>query len=37
VAVLSAPVLPLYLAIALVASVAFWLRSDQLSFLERTP
>ena len=37
VAVLSAPVLPVYLAIALVASVAFWLRSDQLSFLGRTP
>ena len=37
VAVLSAPVLPLYLAIALLAAVAFWLRSDQLSFLERTP
>jgi hypothetical protein len=37
VAVLSAPVLPLYLAIGLVACVAFWLRSDQLSLLERTP
>jgi hypothetical protein len=35
--VLSAPVLPLYLAIALVASVVFWMRSDQLSFLGRTP
>jgi hypothetical protein len=34
--VLSAPVLPLYLAIALVASVVFWMRSDQLSFLRRT-
>jgi hypothetical protein len=37
VAVLSAPVLPLYLAITLAASIAFWLRSDQLSFLGRTP
>lgn len=36
VAVLSAPVLPLYLAIALVASVIFWMRSDQLSYLGRT-
>lgn len=35
--VLSAPVLPLYLAIALVSSVVFWMRSDQLSFLRRTP
>jgi hypothetical protein len=36
VAVLSAPVLPVYLAVALVASIIFWRRSDQLSFLERT-
>ncbi len=34
--VLSAPVLPLYLAVALVASVTFWVRSDRLSFLGRT-
>ncbi|MET1059716.1 MAG: hypothetical protein ABWX84_08970 [Nocardioides sp.] len=37
VAVLSASVLPVYLAIALAASIAFWRRSDQLSFLGRTP
>jgi hypothetical protein len=37
VAVLAAPVLPVYLAIALVASVTFWMRSEQLSFLGRTP
>ena len=37
VAVLSAPALPVYLTIALVASVAFWLRIDRLSFLGRTP
>jgi hypothetical protein len=34
--VLSAPVLPIYLAIALVAAVTFSMRSDQLSFLRRT-
>jgi hypothetical protein len=37
VGVLSAPVLPVYLAIAVVASVVFWRRSAQLSFLGRTP
>jgi hypothetical protein len=37
VAVLSAAVLPVYLAIAVVASVIFWMRSDQLSLLGRTP
>ena len=37
VAVLAAPVLPVYLAIGLVASVTFWMRSDRLSFLGRTP
>jgi len=34
--VLSAPVLPFYLALSLVASAVFWLRSDQLSVLGRT-
>ena len=37
VAVLAAPVLPVYLAVGLVASLTFWMRSDQLSFLGRTP
>ena len=36
VAVLSAPILPLYLAIALAASITFWMRSDRLSLLRRT-
>ena len=36
VAVLAAPVLPVYLAIGLVAAVTFWMRSDQLSLLRRT-
>ena len=36
VAVLAAPVLPVYLAIGLVAAVTFWMRSDRLSLLRRT-
>ena len=36
VAVLAAPVLPVYLALGLVAAVTFWMRSDQLSLLRRT-
>ncbi len=37
VAVLAAPALPVYLAIGVVASVTFWMRNDQLSFLGRNP
>ena len=33
--VLSAPVLPVYVVIAVVATATFWLRSDRLSLLGR--